>query len=244
VPTAVALIALAHVKAWHAEPAAESSVLWLSDRLRTDSTDEVGAALGLLALNSYRRIGGDNPVWQAGRHAAEVRVEELITRDESALEVTPSHYIIDLTKPDGKYMYFAPALVGALALLSGERTRPVGAGPKVVNLVKTVAARTVRDGGFRYNNRVATVDQLWVDRLLRAFIERATKPTHLMSPVASLLLARRRRWIVIPMLLAVAWVGVLLAAGENISSGQVVGALASGLALNVLATVIFVRRTD
>ena len=49
-PTAVALYALSHVPLWRPDPACLKSLLWLSERLRAGSSDDVGDALGLLAL--------------------------------------------------------------------------------------------------------------------------------------------------------------------------------------------------
>lgn len=243
-PTAYALRALSKVPQWHAMSECKTSLLWLSERLHVGSPDDVADSLGLLALNSYLDIGSDDPKWQEGRRAAQHRVLELIGKQRNAVTVSRYHYPVDMTGPEDKYMYFPSAIVGALGVLLGERSRPVPGGPQVVRLVNSLALSTLEGRGFRHEKRIATVDQLWVDRLFNAFIIAADNPARMLSRAADVLLAHKRRWLVIPVLSTTVWTGTALATGQALTSVQVAGGVASGLAANVLASVLVSRGSD
>lgn len=240
--TARALSALSSVSGWRDQDACRSSLLWLADRLHAGTTDAVDDALGLLALNLYRDIGFEDARWKRGQVAAQERVGEMVqrlVRSGRSDAKEPFDYEVNLHKPENKYMFFLPGVVGALALLHGLEDKPVHAGAAVARLVDRLARTIDRAGGFvSQGRRLATTDQLWVDRLLRRFEHVAAKPVRLVPRAAGILLGRRRRWIVVPVLTAIAWIGILLAANQPLTPTQVIAALASGVAANLLPTVL------
>jgi len=233
--TAVAMHALAHVPEWGVDPRCGQHLRWLSERLAAGSTDEVGDSLGLLALQKYRNVAGETTEWRNGVSAAQVRIVGRL-KHQSDLSVERFHYSVNLDGPADKYMYFAPSIIGALALLSGEPGHSVPGGPEVIGLVRTLASNVERDRAFRTDKRISTVDQLWVDRLFAAFLAAARTPANLLRPVARIAFGGRRRWFTVPVGFVLASICAQVAAGDSVSFIPVLIGAFAGFLLNVLAS--------
>jgi hypothetical protein len=241
VATSVALFALSVAPTWSVDSRCRTSLVWLSQRLEAGNTGEIEDSVGLLALRLYRSIGDQLPQWRAGVKAAERRVLVRVRRKASKPDIRRIHYPVTLDgQNDNRYMYYSPAIIGALAFLTGDAHKRVRGGPHVTQLVRTLAKKVTRDRAFRWDDRVATVDQLWVDRLFKAFIDTSKSPNRFLQPFGRIISSRKFRWIAAPVLLAVVVVGSLLAGGKSVKPlydiVTLVGALVVGLIANAISS--------
>ena len=245
VATSVALFALSAAPTWSVDSRCQTSLVWLSQRLEAGSTGEIEDSIGLLALRIYRSVGDQLPEWRAGVKAAERRVLVRIRRKASKPDIRRIHYPVKLEgHNDNRYMYYSPAIIGALAFLTGDAQKRIRGGPHVTQLVRSLAKKVTRDRSFRWDDRVATVDQMWVDRLFKTFIDISKSPNRFLQPFGQIISSRKFRWIAAPILLAIVIVGSLLAGGNSVKPAYVVVTLVGALVVGLIANSLSSRAED
>lgn len=245
VETATALLALAKVTAWLDTPTLWVSTLgWLIDHL--PSGTDLEEAIGLLAVRTYqpRCPAGDWEGWDPMVRSAQARTAGTL-RSGNPVQRAVHHYVVKFGGSDqNKYMLYVQDVVAALALLVGPASEPVAAGAAVTATVRTVTERILAKGALELDDQRATVDQLWADRLLEAFVARAEpSPGHLLPEPVRLLRSSKGR---VRLLVGGAGAAVLMVAGvvaQSDAPGTVQGPafVVSGLGLTALGSA-FTRR--
>lgn len=240
VPTAMSLLALEGVRQWRAEVRCDTSLAWLAHEMATGGGTDADDALGLLALAGYGEPLGASE-WKEGVSAAQRRVIERLAQRHSTARVSRYHYSVAL--PDGTfvnhYMFFLPDVIGALALLKHSEAVELKGPSQVLHVVGKVANSVRVDRGYRGSDhqQLATVDQLWVSRLMTAFVEAAGSPASLLPGVTAPLATRKGRCVT---LVATLMVGVgcsILSIGDLLPGfGRGLSGAIAAIALGLLVT--------
>lgn len=176
--TAFSLIALDRVAASRADDRCRLALAWVADQLCAESPNDITDTLGLLALMVFRQSGFVQSRWQEAAEAAATRI--LGRRqgwEPDHIKKVDYHFPVgnQRGRTDHGYIFFLPDIVAALAFAHWPN-RPREAGRFLGSVANAVAEMSAQ-GGFPApgSGRIATVDQLWVYRLLQSFEREAER---------------------------------------------------------------------
>lgn len=221
---------------------------WLARQLLDNETLPIHEqAQAVLALGAYPNPATAAPdVVQQGIAAGLDRVLKWTAgrSRETASETASYHYSVTVAgREQNKYMFYLPDVLVARVLLlqhldSGEAKR------FVVNVVDRVCSDIDDNDGFRVpsTQRIATVDQLEVYRLLSDFISIAdSDPQRLVAPSVSFFeRTTSRRIVTTIVLLVLGLAGGYVAIVEDLAIVvRAAGALITAVVLGVLATALW-----
>lgn len=242
VETAGALLALAKVPDWQANPTGWlNAVGWLVAHLASGS--EIEGSIGLLAVRAYqpRVPAAEWERWEPAVKAAQARAAAVL-RDREPDGRAVHHYVAKLSGVDqNKYMLYVQEVVAAVALLAAPSSEPVTAGTAVTRTVEDVADRIQASGSLDLDGRHATVDQLWADRLLEVYATRAGQSPRQFLPQVIRFFRSTKGWVralVGLVTLVITAIGGVVGASDG--PGIVRGAafVVSGLGLTALWSVL------
>jgi hypothetical protein len=143
-------------------------------------------------------------------------------------------------------MFFLPEVVGAMALMAARPDGRVPGSKLVLRVVRTVTDHVIEEHGYRGADLgLATVDQLWVDRLLGLFMGVAQRPERLVPALVAPVATRVGR-IFVALVLLVLSIGASVAAASGSLNAVVRGfcGAVAALLLGVLAAALTLFGSD
>jgi len=249
-PTVTALLALSRDREFFASDVSESILRWVCRRLMDDGDLLAHEnAFGLLALLDY--AGLEHRVADYGT-ARDTCVDRLThwakTRDPALLGQNAEHHYWTPFPRSGRnhYMFYLPEVVVALALLRAGS--PPAARSFVLRVVDDVVENVRTHEGFKSlsNDRLASVDQLWVYQLLTQFSSSVARhPGRLLSRVAVVIMASPLgKMGVVAALLALGTSASALSLGTAALWTRSLGVVLGGLFVGVLSTALWAWWTE
>lgn len=248
-PTLTALHALRLNRSFRNErvETCRSVLSWISREMsnRAESTPATDA-LALLVFDEYssgsRSIGN----FRAAQLACLSRLRRWYRLTNHDLAVhSEYHYEVRMDgMGESKYVFFPTYLMVPLALLrsalsSGTDRR------WACKIVKEVTQRTLRDRGYRVDQKICTVDQLWASRLLRTFASTAGSNPHvLISPPFGLLSTGMRQGITTAIVLVLSALGIYASLSGLPILVRVLGGVFAAFALALLGAMAAVWWSD
>lgn len=244
-PTCHVLIGLRRSARFKGSPERRRVVAWLSNLATDDqSLGVLDTSMALLALHCS--LTTDTQVETSRQRAISTlsrRLTSAVASDRSLkrLDSESVHYAMkEFGAIKHHYMFYLRAAIVARALLVAPEARDKSL---ATDVAQSVCANIKSNLAFKSptTHRISTVDQLEVIRFFDELQHKANEsPLALFSAPAQILGGtRRRRLLVTAALMMAALLGAYLTIGGFGSAAQILGIVASGLFLGLLATAIW-----
>jgi hypothetical protein len=241
-PTAQILLALSRSRAFRNSDAAIRVVSWLSQRVGDDqSLGPVPNAVALLAINATLTANGEAERLRRAAMAEITQRLDHVTRQEVSLDSVSEHY----SAPEAGvtrhfYMFYLRSSLVARAMLA----LPDQKDKSFVTQVCHAVVRNIEiNGAFKSpsTNRISTVDQLEVSRLLRAFLEaRQQAPAELLPTLTRAVDSNaKRRTLAASGLTVVGAAGGYLTYASESAGLQTAGFVLSAVVLSIAGAAIW-----
>jgi hypothetical protein len=245
--TTHALLALRHDAVFTTSGESATVTKWLSEQIINKQDLPIHeVANALLVLCQYPTTATTVPTEiQLAKEVGLDRILKWATRrsDDAIGQVVSYHYCVPANGTQkNHYMFYLPdVLVARVLLLLGS---PRAGRSFVLRVVEKACKNIDENDGLRNGSsqRVATVDQLDIDRLLTDFIAVAdSNPDSLIPALARLVDGTStRRVITVVTLIAIGAISGYFALSNDVALGiRVIGSVITALAIGVLATAIW-----
>jgi hypothetical protein len=241
-PTAHILLALSRSRSFRNSDAAIRVVSWLSQRVGDDqSLGPVPNAMALLAINATLTANGEAEGLRTAAIAEITQRLDQVTRQRVNLDSVSEHYSVPeagITRHF--YMFYLRSSLVARAMLALPDHRDKSF---VTQVCQAVVRNIEINGAFKSpsTNRISTVDQLEVSRLLHEFLAtREQAPAELLPTVTRAVDSNARsRTLATSGLVAVGAAGGYLTYASQSPGLQTAGLVISAVVLSIVGTAIW-----